>query len=519
MSQNNSWKIEVPQDYFSRIAAKEYSDDAGMAVIREFAQNSADAGAKVVTFSFLSDTLVVTDDGKGCSEATVRERILTPLGSQKDDDSVGGFGKAKELLYFANPSWVIRTRDVEVTGSFLSVTEFRTGLEHVAGFHARVQLPPALLLAAKRSARHFLSCSERPGVRWVLNGDTVHTVIERSKRAAKDFGFAKAYIDRESRDSMIYLRTGGLLTSMKYGYHGPEVGRVVIEVTGKSFELLTPARDWFRSQAHRSEVEGWLNQLVVNARQTLADREGDEVLFTDFEEVDTREAHHLATKRDVLPTSSGGARIPVKFTGVAGGASAAALARDGEQVGELEVETSAALMAGLQEALRPVKAKRPDGFDMAAMPRLDGVNRLVVHTGNKVRAKVGMKWLAKNVALAARLLAAWTTAVRTVAARNGLPIDAVGFTFAEGVDAEFVRSNGRFGMLLAPMTIEADGEYLAEELLDRAIHETAHLRAENHDETFVLTEVALRRKTRGVYVKGAVNRALRLSAVQVADEE
>ena len=519
---SNGFKIEVPQDYFSRIAAKEYSDDAGMAVVREFAQNSADAGATVVKFNFGSDgSLLVEDDGKGCDLRTVKERILTPLGSQKDGDAIGGFGKAKELLFFANSYWCIRTRDVEAVGSQLTVQSLQDGLTFQPGFAAKVQLPAALYLAAKRAAREFFTCSERPGVRWVLNGEEVQTYVQCGTRAVKDFGFAKAYVNRESHDSRIYLRTGGLLTATRWGHHGGDVGRVVIEVTGKSSDLLTPARDWFRADEHRRAVEGWLNQLVVNARQTLADREGDEIQFLDFSPVEQSLKNETAkqVKEEVVPRAEGGMRVPVKFSGVEAATSGAALAGSVPQ-GGLAV-LNAALEGMFQPGTRPApapKARRPDGFDMGLLPRLDGVRSVVVHTGSKARAKVGMKWLQKNAELAQKLLAAWATAAFAVAKRNGLTPDAVGFTFVEDAEAEFIASNGRFGVLLNPLTLDAGDYHAADELLDRALHEMAHLFSGAHDERFVLAEVQLRRKVRGPDARGATARALRTSAVQVLDD-
>ena len=119
------YKIEVPGDYFARVAAKEYADDAGMALIREFAQNSADAKATVVRFNFEGgNVLTVSDNGRGASADQIRTKVLTPLASEKEEGGVGGFGKAKELLFFGNPAWRIRSRDTLVEGRFLEVDRF-----------------------------------------------------------------------------------------------------------------------------------------------------------------------------------------------------------------------------------------------------------------------------------------------------------------------------------------------------------------------------------------------------------
>ncbi len=510
----NSWKIEVQQDYFARIAAKEYSDDAGMAVIREFAQNSADAGATRVEFEFSGSgdgqRLMVRDNGRGCSAETVKSRLLTPLGTKKEADAIGGFGKAKELLFFANPSWEITTRNVRVQGSFLSVQNFDEDCSHFAGFAANVQLPSSLHNAAWSAARNFMRCSERPNVSWFLNGEEVTCEVERAQRATKDFGFCKAYVNRDVEDSVIYLRTGGLLTALRRGYHGSKVGQVIIEVTGASSELLTPARDWFRSQSHRQQIDNWLNQLVTNATATLAEEFGDEIRFEDFEEVQPLTADQLQglSRWDVVPQLGGAApKVAIE-------ASIPEFLNEVDPAGCLDKNEE---LEGRVTTPRPPQRHR-DGFDMSLLPRVPSVNRLVVHTGGKAQAKVASRWLKKHAATAFTLLAAWATAVRVVATKAELPMDAIGFTFAAHANAEYVKVQGRFALLLNPTTLDLSDADVAEELLDRALHEAAHLvTGSGHDEDFVKAERNLRIKTRGPITRGAINRALRTNEVQTIE--
>ena len=510
------FKIEVPNDYFARIAAKEYSDDAGLALVREFAQNSTDAGATEVRFDFETSTNVlrVSDNGDGCSAERVRNHLLKPLGSAKQNDSVGGFGKAKELLYFANPAWLIRSRDVRVEGSFLDVKSFVTGVQQeYHGFYAEVQLPPSLFAAARRSVRHFCVCSERPGVEWRVDGDVVQTRVSRPSRATKDFGFAKAYIDKNvDDDTRVYLRTGGLLTSTRWGHQEASIGRVIIEVIGKSFDLLTPARDWFRSSDHRKVVESWLNQLVTDAREAQAEEVGDEIKFFDFEEptidektkelIDQHLTKHADGQRDVNAAFERAEVSPVAAAqGIAVSMYGAASQAD---------VAIAALSRGTLQS--PPRATKRDGFDMGLLPHVVGVNRVVVHTGGKEQARVAGRWLKKNAEDAKSLLAAWATALRVVTLRARLPIDSIGFTFRTGTEAEFFRKGNRFAFMVNPTTVDLSAPDVADELLDRALHEVAHLVAGGgHNETFVLAEFDLRRKVRGPVCVGAIARAMRRS--------
>jgi len=501
------FRIEVPETYFAASAAKDYSDDVGLALVREFAQNAADAGATRVEFVFLGDNqLRVTDNGRGCDARTVRQVLLAPLGTLKEADAIGGFGKAKELLYFANRRWDIKTREVRASGAHLTCTSFESNAEFFAGFEATVELPPALWRAAQNAAPNFCRCSERPGVTWVLGGVERTVEVLRPLRAVKDFGFAKAYIDKSSHDSVVYLRTGGLLTGTRWGYHSRELGRVIVEVTKPSFEVLTPSRDWFRDGEHRRAVEGWLHQLATDQRAARAEDVGDEILFFDSEPV-------VAAPRaeaDVLPSVAGVATT-VRFTAPA---SAQALA-DGAAWKALEQ----ALADEFTDGVIPAKAKRtkPQGFHIGLLPQVPGLRSVVAHTGGTAQAKVAAKWLTKNAAVAAQVLAAFATACRIVCQRNDVPFDAVGFTFMPDAEAEFIRSQGRHAFLVNPLKFDCSASDAAEELVDRALHEVAHYTRSGHDEAFVLTEVALRRKARGAAVRGPVARALRTARVEAEE--
>ena len=419
--------------------------------------------------------------------------------------AIGGFGKAKELLYFANRQWSIKTREVRASGAHLTCTSFESNAEPFAGFEATVELPPALWRAAQNAAPNFCRCSERPGVTWVLAGTERTSEVLRPMRAVKDFGFAKAYIDRSSHDSVVYLRTGGLLTGTRWGYHGRELGRVIIEVTKPSFEVLTPSRDWFRDGEHRRAVEGWLHQLATDQRAARAEDVGDEILFFDSEPV-------MAAPRaeaDVLPSVAGVAAT-VRFTAPA---SAQALANVSPEVIER------ALAVDGVDLSAPAKAKRakPQGFHIGLLPQVPGLRSVVAHTGGTAQAKVAAKWLTKNAAVAAQVLAAFATACRIVCQRNNVPFDAVGFTFMSDAEAEFIRSQGRHAFLVNPLKFDGSASDAAEELVDRALHEVAHYTRPSHDEAFVLTEVALRRKARGAAVRGPVARALRTARVEVEE--
>jgi len=109
-------QVSIPFDYFFKMASKDYYDWES-ALIREFIQNSVDADAKNIELSFNGEWLKIIDDGCGMSITTIENALLTLGGSHKKECSIGGIGKAKELLYFAWPQWEIRSQKALVVGS------------------------------------------------------------------------------------------------------------------------------------------------------------------------------------------------------------------------------------------------------------------------------------------------------------------------------------------------------------------------------------------------------------------
>lgn len=115
-----SRQVQVPHSYF-RKAKSEYAEWR-WAMIREFIQNSYDAKATTIDFR-----LEVNDhDAIELSRSTmtvsawIRTRWKTfccAWAGQKAWRSIGGFGYAKAILFFAHQSYKIRTHALRVEGS------------------------------------------------------------------------------------------------------------------------------------------------------------------------------------------------------------------------------------------------------------------------------------------------------------------------------------------------------------------------------------------------------------------
>jgi hypothetical protein len=117
---NITSNVSVPRGYFVKTAQRDYHNPL-RALIREFLQNSRDAGASEIRFNFTDVDgkiqLVVEDNGCGMDQDVIVNKLMALGESTKGDEHTGGFGVAKILLFFAHESYTIETRNLIVQGS------------------------------------------------------------------------------------------------------------------------------------------------------------------------------------------------------------------------------------------------------------------------------------------------------------------------------------------------------------------------------------------------------------------
>jgi hypothetical protein len=96
--------------FLSDKVKRDYSDHK-TALVREFLQNSVDAGATEVHFDFDKSNRVLTVRDNGCGmDPEIMENALFKIGgSHKNGNAVGGFGSAKMILYFQHVGFAITT--------------------------------------------------------------------------------------------------------------------------------------------------------------------------------------------------------------------------------------------------------------------------------------------------------------------------------------------------------------------------------------------------------------------------
>lgn len=270
--------IGVPGAYFRAMATQDYANYRS-ALAREFLQNSVDARAKNISFNLdINDrTLVVTDDGLGMDEDILLNKLLVLGGTHKLEGSVGGFGKAKELLFFSWEKYEIRTRDLLVQGAGAHFTVDKQP-DYVAGTQVKLWFPDAedlwwlqhnmkkQLESNQVDAKVMFNNEEVPNLR---RGRLVQE-LDYTPENSEARPFAKVHLNKSAEDSRTYIRLRGITMFCKELWANRK-GQIVIELQGESVELFTSNRDGLKYEAQR-KLDDVINELLSNCNTALKEK-------------------------------------------------------------------------------------------------------------------------------------------------------------------------------------------------------------------------------------------------------
>jgi hypothetical protein len=258
--------IQIGPEFF-RNALRDYSNPH-WAFVREILQNAMDAKAKRISVSVQTvgeDTVVVVDDdGIGMDVETLETKLLS-LGSsgKKFEGTVGGFGKAKEILFFAQKSYRIETQDNLVEGCGASYrigkTKKRIGTGATVvwyGNHTRELM--------YQFGRFFRLCWWSGSM--ILNSQPVTTDLKRGS-LKREFGFGSVFANKSGSNTVI-VRIHGIPMFTKYTSYK---GCIVVELAGSSLDMLTANRDGLVYK-HDAELQSFLASLLVDKRSALTEQ-------------------------------------------------------------------------------------------------------------------------------------------------------------------------------------------------------------------------------------------------------
>lgn len=248
-------QIKLPNSFFEK-AKQEYSDWR-WAFFRELIQNSYDAGATRIDFEIddIQNEVNITciDNGCGMNRNTLENVLLCMGGSQKQNkDSIGGFGYAKALLFFAHSGYQILTSGINDTdyhyvkgsgGDYEIVSNPMNCTIHGTEIQVSIK-DPTNAKAFKRHLKSYVSniFFERDVI-IKLHGEVLaQDSIEYEFDVDTELG-PLWFNETQSDVNTLVVAVGGL-PMFKYSTYSSGLAFTgIINLVGNPFEMLTTNRD------------------------------------------------------------------------------------------------------------------------------------------------------------------------------------------------------------------------------------------------------------------------------------
>jgi len=251
--------VQITHETF-KSARREY-DDWRQAWVREILQNSIDAMSTFIDVTIDGNKITVYDNGCGMNEDILRNKLFVMNASSKNcESSVGGFGKAKELLFFGQNEYQIFTNDFYVHGIAhrykISKKDFEIGTKIVVDIDDE-DSPRWYNYFAK-----FIKTSSWKGTIKIDGDEIKERLVAGDKVTDFDFG---TLCRRHNADSYMLVRVGGM--PMYETYIGNNTS-LVLDLKGKSYDLLTANRDNMTG-AHKQAVQAWICDFNKNSKTAL----------------------------------------------------------------------------------------------------------------------------------------------------------------------------------------------------------------------------------------------------------
>jgi hypothetical protein len=235
-------QVHLPDGYFFKMAVRDYYNWR-TALFREFIQNSYDAGSTKLEIFYSEETGVLDflDNGCGMDADVIENCLLTLGGTKKEGPSVGGLGKAKELIYFAWPFWTIASRDNFVDGR---EGTYRLSKEprHMKGTRSRIQIGDRIETPKSYLADYL--ANSRMKMKVFFNGELIPQgeKVEPEKTVIyeiKDLGTLRR--NRATGNGVKVLVRGLYMFTV----HSVLDGSYIFEIERPSYDCLTANRDGF----------------------------------------------------------------------------------------------------------------------------------------------------------------------------------------------------------------------------------------------------------------------------------
>lgn len=261
-------QVKIGPSFFAN-EFKEYANWQ-QAFIREFCQNSMDAkgaGRIECTIKLLPDTnetlVVFFNDGRPMDREILVNKLLAlgESGKRFEDGAVGGFGKAKNLLYFCHSSYAIKSGEFLVTGCG-GEYDLIEGQTNRYGTESTVVVAGDQVEKLTEAFKWFVALGQWSG-QFVLNGEPMKAALAKGS-PRRELEFGTVYTNRSYSNKMI-VRINGVPMFSQY----VDIDRcVIVELNGKSSAVLTANRDGLR-HPFNSQLSSFVQELAVDKKSAL----------------------------------------------------------------------------------------------------------------------------------------------------------------------------------------------------------------------------------------------------------
>ncbi len=262
----HSSQITIGPEFFQK--AKNDYNDFYWALVREFVQNCVDCGSSNIGIEVVeygdNTLMVVKNDGDPMTKEILTDKLLSLGSSGKEDrdvGSVGGFGKAKEILYFMHREYKIETGNYIVVGCGAGYS-LGVSKSSVSGTRSTIIVEGDHVSELKDAVYKFCSFLQWNGV-LSLNGEGIKTSLRKgSPRVEKSFG--KVYTNRSFSHKLVVRMSGVPMYTDFITYDGC----VVVELSSDSLNCLTSNRDSLK-QGYRASLNEFVGQLSIDNRSAF----------------------------------------------------------------------------------------------------------------------------------------------------------------------------------------------------------------------------------------------------------
>jgi hypothetical protein len=466
MSNEEVVSIKIGADYFRRCARNEYSNPLPWIWIREALQNSVDANSSKIDINIDSEYITFSDDGNGMTADIILNKLLTLGGTYKNtENATGGFGKAKEVLFFAWEEWVIKSSST--TKERLIVSSDMIGKEAIRketgifnkGTEIKIKYDNKTFTKSDWVwyIRDFVStCTTKAGI--YLNETKLTTLENRGSKI--EYDIATIRINKSKPKDEVYIRLNGITMFKHYVSMGISA-LVTIELKGKSIEMLSSSRECLQYNYQRT-FDGIIQKILVNPK-TIADKD-ENILFVD--------KYNIRGLEEIKNT------IPVHDPSLLNAVS---------EIMRICNNGNKSMMENLIAEINDMDSEVAEKIKMVINGQYYSKMGypFVVH-----RYKNKTPDIDPTSAKAQQILHCWKTITDEVIKTFNVDKEyMVGFTFDPNVKASYLPNDGeKAHILINPTKIKqyADAVALGHYLFQNSTHEIAHIKYEDHNEYFTI---------------------------------